>query len=337
VEFTLEFTVENPGANDSPQNATPLVPSSTRVFENGTNWIYALNYTIYPISGDYTNNDLWYLLTAPATGMLVSEAEATNTTLFLALSSDLNITPAGRSFVQEQDVYLSCDTNYGSALLVYTLDGTQPGSNATVYAGGPISLTNTATLTVGIYRDGRTPVFRTEIYTRVPGVQMTTSGTLSNASGPVTITLSPEAPGATVLYRLENQDWSTYTAPIQLDGMDNGNGYFYYTSIAGGQTNPLQYAYAQFKTPAPTINPLTVSGAMGPIAIRVGTDRPSDAVAYYLNTPDNLQAVATNQPAVLQPQAQPITVHFYATRQGYLQSDEVIGNYSWQTNAPPNP
>ena len=62
--------------------------------------------------------------------MLVSEAEATNTTLFLALSSDLNITPAGRSFVQEQDVYLSCDTNYGSALLVYTLDGTQPGFDA---------------------------------------------------------------------------------------------------------------------------------------------------------------------------------------------------------------
>ena len=141
--------------------------------------------------------------------------------------------------MQEQDVYLPCDTNYGSALLVYTLDGTQPGSNATVYAGGPIILTNTATLTVGIYRAGRTPVFRTEIYTRVPGVQMTTSGTLSYASGPVTITLSPQAPGATVLYRLENQDGSNYTAPIQLDGMDNGNGYFDYTSIAGGQTNPL--------------------------------------------------------------------------------------------------
>jgi hypothetical protein len=39
----------------------------------------------------------------------------------------------------------------------------------------------------------------------------------------------------------------------------------------------------------------------------------------------------------LQPQAQPVAVHFYSTRQGYVQSDEVIGNYSWQTNAPPNP
>jgi hypothetical protein len=119
--------------------------------------------------------------------------------------------------------------------------------------------------------------------------------------------------------------------------MDNGSGYFYYTSLAGGQTNPLQYAYAQFTTPAPAVNPLTVSGAVGPITISVGTDRPSDAVAYYLNTPDNLQAVLTNQPTVLQPQAQPVAVHFYATRLGYLPSGEVIGNYSWQTNAPPNP
>ncbi|HQL77284.1 MAG TPA: chitobiase/beta-hexosaminidase C-terminal domain-containing protein [Verrucomicrobiota bacterium] len=337
VEFTLEFTVENPGANDSPQNATPLVPNATRAFENGTNWIYALNYTIYPLSADYTNNDLWYQLTPPATGMLVSEVEATNTTLFLSLSSDLSITPAGRSFVQEQDVYLSCDTNYGNALLVFTLDGTQPGTNATVYAGGPISLTNTTTLTVGLYRDGRTPVFRTETYTRVPGVQMTTSGALSNASGPVTITLNPEAAGATVLYRLENQDWSTYTGPIQLDGMDNGNGYLYYTSVSGGQTNPLQYAYAQFKTPPPTVNPLAASDAVGPITLSIGTDRPSDAVAYYLNTPDNLQMVLTNQPPVLQPQAQPVAAHFYATRLGYLQSDEVIGNYSWLTNTLPSP
>jgi len=32
-----------------------------------------------------------------------------------------------------------------------------------------------------------------------------------------------------------------------------------------------------------------------------------------------------------------VAVHFYATRLGYVQSGEVIGNYSWQTNAPPNP
>jgi hypothetical protein len=47
--------------------------------------------------------------------------------------------------------------------------------------------------------------------------------------------------------------------------------------------------------------------------------------------------VLTNQPTVLQQQAQPVAAHFYATRLGYLQSDEVIGNYFWQTNAPANP
>ena len=166
---------------------------------------------------------------------------------------------------------------------------------------------------------------------------MSTSGALSNASGPVTITLNPEATGATVLYRLENQDWSTYTGPIQLDGMDNGNGYFYYTSVTSGQTNPLQYAYAQFTTPPPTVNPLNVSGAVGSITLSIGTDRPSDAVAYYLNTPDNLQMVLTNQATVLQPQPAPVAAHFYATRQGYLQSDEVVGHYSWLTNPPPSP
>ena len=147
------------------------MPSTTRVFENGTNWIYALNYTIYPISGDYTDNDLWYQLTPPATGMLVSEAEATNTTLFLPLTRiSTSRPPAALSWRSRTFTFPATRTVETRSWSIRST-ARQPGSNATVYAGGPIILTNTATLTVGLYRNGRTPVFDTEIYTRLPGVQ----------------------------------------------------------------------------------------------------------------------------------------------------------------------
>lgn len=71
--------------------------------------------------------------------------------------------PAGGDFVSEQDVTLSCET--AGASIYYTLDGSEPTSNSTLY-NGPIHLTETKTIKAVAILDGESSSVVSATYTK---------------------------------------------------------------------------------------------------------------------------------------------------------------------------
>ena len=133
-------------------------------------------------------------------------------------------------------------------VIYYTLDGSQPSTSSILYTG-PITLTNTTTVTWIGTRNGYGPQYATNLYGYVPPVTATPlPGTNNNA---IDITLSV-ANGQPVSYTLDGATWQGYdNQPIHIDGYNNGvlNLSATYT---GGLTNTFTYCFA---TTPPIVTP----------------------------------------------------------------------------------
>ena len=139
---------------------------------------------------------------------------------------------------------------------------------------GPITLTNTTTVTWIGTRNGYGPQYATNLYGYVPPVTATPlPGTNNNA---IDITLSV-ANGQPVSYTLDGATWQGYdNQPIHIDGYNNGvlNLSATYT---GGLTNTFTYCFA---TTPPIVTP---AGGLitSNIQVTAASGGTTDCFIYY--------------------------------------------------------
>ncbi len=334
--FNFTATLEPRPLNQNPDHATELVAKRTD-FENGTNWAYNAAFTIYPISGDYTNNELWFKLNAPADARLRPDANANLLTLYAALKHDLRITPPSRDYLGALTLRIDTDD---PAVIYYTLDGSTPSPGATPYTG-PFTITNSVAVKAVAYRTNRTEIYATESYVyHTPLDYPVPSGT---NSGPYLLDLSnPDNDGATIIYRLEGGDWQTYTGPTNLDGLgDFGDGYVYFTRVINGQTNPIQYVHVNFQMPVPELDVTNALIAYAESGLTVSiTNVPPGATASWIDNGTERPLVSNAEdPSIWRlfiPISQAGTYQFRLSKPGYQPSPVAVGVYTAQPIPPPD-
>ncbi len=323
--FTLTATMEPLPINTDPDHATSLVGRHF-AFENGDDWVYTSTFTIYPLSALYTNNDLWFKLTAPADARLSADTNGSLLTLFNALKQDLHIEPPSQSYIGSLTLFLATDD---PAAIYYTVDGSSPTTNSTPYTG-PFTITNSVTVNAMAWRANRSSVYDTESYVHFNGIAATPStGSLTNNNGPLQLTLRNQDGDGSILYRLSGGDWQAYTGGLSLDGMPNGEGYLYYTTVRNGVTNPIQSAFISFKATAPTVSP--PGGIISDqVSVSATPSRNGDTVWYAIGdilggeagSPDTLY---TNN--IIVPFGSR-DLKFTERRDGYLDSDIIDVRYT---------
>ena len=341
--FQMELNFEPIPLNQQSDYALPVPLLVRRDFENGTNWLYRTDYTLYPNAEGQASN-LWFTLEAPANALatFTTTAGANHTaTIYSPRQSDLQLQPQGRDFIDTLDLQVNSNPLLGPISVYYTLDGTTPAESSTPYAGS-IHLTNSATVSVAGYRAGRSPQYQTQTYTIRDGLELAVNGDPNNLNGQTTFTLQDSAAdGATVLYRFSSGTWQTYTNPVSLDGIGNGDEYLYYTKVVGGRTNPIQMAGIRFYTPAPIVTPGS-GNVTGPVTVAATPAAAGDMIYYNLG-PDDGSAASTNYSAGAALTLQGQTLHllagshdvaFFAQRSGYLMSAAVEVRYAGTIPSP---
>lgn len=333
--FNFTATMEPRPLNQDPDHATELVANQTS-FENGTNWAYKSAFTIYPLTGDCTNNNLWFKLTAPAAARLSADTNANLLTVYATLKHDLRIMPPSRDYLGR--LTLAMDTD-DPAVIYYTLDGSTPSPSSVPYTG-PFVITNTVTVRAVAYRTNRTEVNATENY--IYHAPLSYPPPAETNSGPYLLDLSnPDNDGATIIFRVEGGDWQTYTGPTNLDGLgDLGEGYVYFTRVLNGQTNPIQYVHLNFQLPAPQLDitnaviPYTDSSLVVSI-----TNVAAGAAAVWMD--DGMEHTLVPDAAnssiwrLAIPISQANTYQFRLTKRGYQPSPIAVGTYTAEPIPPP--
>jgi hypothetical protein len=335
--FSFAVTLEPRPPNQDPEHATQLV-GQRRAFENGTNWAYATPFTIYPIGGDYTNNDLWFKFTAPAAARLSADDNANLLTLYTTLKHDLRITPPGRDYLGS--LALSMDTD-DPAVIYYTVDGSPPTPGSPAYRGS-FEITNSLTVRAVAYRTNRTEVYASETY--VYHAPLSYVPPPATNSSPYLLDLNdPDNDGATILFRIEGGEWQVYTGPTNLDGLgDLGQGYVYFTRVFNGHTNPVQYVHLNFQLPLPLLD---ITNAIIPytnasLTISL-TNVPPGATAVWVGDGTDHPLVPDSDDARIWhfqlPISQANIYHFRFTKPGYQPSPIAEGIYTAETIPPPPP
>lgn len=133
------------------------------------------------------------------------------------------VTPSGTNAFDGVPVSISCATT--NALIYWTIDGTEPGTNSSLYAG-PFTLQTNGTLKTRAFRNGFTAsditsaVFSLSVATPVIAPAGATS------DNPVFVSLSTATPGAAIYWTIDGTEPTTqngvlYQGPFWLQ--DNGS------------------------------------------------------------------------------------------------------------------
>lgn len=117
-----------------------------------------------------------------------------------------------------QTIYLDCNE---MADTYYTLDGSTPTVNSTLYTGGGISIPNTTTIKYfSVDVAGNVETVKTTVYTisvALPPVTTISPSSTTQNSIPITVTLSVDEVGATIYYKIgTSPNTQTYTAPFAV-------------------------------------------------------------------------------------------------------------------------
>ena len=192
---------------------------------------------------------------------------------------DLAVSPPSGDFGSNLTVTAQSSINNPNPLnIYYTTDHTAPTTNSMLYSGS-IVISNDTTFNWLATRWGYAPQYATNAYRYVPPLLFQPgAGTYSNA---ITASLSTAAAGAAIFYCLDGINWTNYTSPFALDGLNNGTGTLqaYYTNGAYAVSNSFALSFVV----APlAVNPadLTLSG---PIAVTASTLTTNALIQYSLN------------------------------------------------------
>lgn len=130
------------------------------------------------------------------------------------------VSPPGGTYTTAQYVVLSCSTPYTE--LRYTLNGTDPLSNSTIYSS-PILIANSAVLKVRGYAQGWTPSAVTTTTYNITGTVSTPAFSLPSGiyTNSLNIAISCNNVGASIRYTVDgtepNSSSAIYTQPIVVE------------------------------------------------------------------------------------------------------------------------
>lgn len=163
--------------------------------------------------------------------------------------ADLTVTPAGGLIsVPNTPVTAKAGTNPKPLKIYYTLDGTVPTTNSSIYAQ-PILINEDTAITWLATRDGYDSMLQTNVYVFVAGVNLSPIATFyTNAT---TFALTPLGPSDGIYYRTNASDWMPYTQSFTLDGTTDISFY----SQLGGKFSITNTYPAVFKVGAVSVLP----------------------------------------------------------------------------------
>jgi hypothetical protein len=218
-------------------------------------------------------------------------------TMTLKSSGDSNpptvtATPAGGSYNTPQLVTLAADE---PATIYYTLDGSQPDTSSSVYAGSPLDVSSDTTLKFfGVDTAGNLGLVQTETYTfdtTPPTVTASPAG--GSYTSVQSVELSSSESGTTIYYTTNGEEptesSSVYTSPIELSTDTVLK--FFGKDAAGnsGSVGTETYLITLPDTTPPTITALPAGGTFGPSGTSVELTADEPAIIYYTtdgSTPD---------------------------------------------------
>src|SRR6185295_5307103 len=125
--------------------------------------------------------------------------------------------------------------------------------------------------------------FATNSYLYVPGITFSPgSGTYSNA---ISVSLNTPASNAQLFYSTNASDWSAYTGPFVIDGINAGTGTLraYYTNGVLG-TSPTNSFTIHFLTAAPSVSPTNLTLSANVISVTAQSASTNAAIYYSANS-----------------------------------------------------
>ena len=218
------------------------------------------------------NGGVTYSLTMTRPGWSPSAAVSNN---YYFVMTDLGILPSGNCIYSPISAYFTASPTNTFPTIYYTLDGSQPTTNSTLYTAN-IAINQTITITALGVRQGYAPQTVTNAYTYMSQMTVTPgSGTYNNA---VQLVLS-DVQATAINYQINGGAWQIYTGPIAIDGTNNGSVVIntsYASTGCPGPTNLISYA---FQVATPIITPS--SGNIGSGLTVSASDATAGAGVYY--------------------------------------------------------
>ena len=130
--------------------------------------------------------------------------------------ADLQISPAA-TLVSDLNAPITAagdPSNPTPLVIYYTMDGSLPTTNSTLYTG-PLYISANTTITWLATRLGYTPEYLTNAFTFVPGVSLTPTNSLFFSAQQFTLTGFAQG---TIYFQTNYGQWQVYTAPFTVDG-----------------------------------------------------------------------------------------------------------------------
>ncbi len=175
--------------------------------------------------------------------------------------------PAAGTYSSPQTVQIQSATS--TAMIRYTLDGTEPTDKSPLY-GAPIQVTTTTTIKAVAYLPTVEAIYKSDVATATYTIQtmeQTATPTLNPAGGTYTetqtVTIQTATAGATIHYTTNGDEPTTtstiYTAPITVDTNMTIKAKAYATDMTDSDTATATYTII---TESNTEEPFTVGTAV---------------------------------------------------------------------------
>ena len=313
----LQITVAAGDTNGGVFNlANPFNGVQTATATNGT--------ATFVINGGVT-----YSLTMTRPGWSPSAAVSNN---YYFVMADLGILPSGNCIYSPVSAYFTASSTNTFPTIYYTLDGSQPTTNSTLYTAN-IAINQTIIITALGVRQGYAPQTITNAYTYMSQMTATPgSGTYNNA---FQLVLS-DVQATAINYQINGGAWQIYTGPLAIDGTNNGSVVIntsYASTGCPGPTNLISYA---FQAATPIITPS--GGNIGSGLTVSASDATAGAGIYYAIGDANGNAPSAS--AITNLYTAPLAVTstrqflFQAFKTNYLNSAQAAEAYSSVMPAP---
>ena len=267
-----------PITNGTPISITCATPGSTIYYtlDGTTPTTNSLVYTgPVSIEGGTTLNAL-----AAANQYLNSGIQSTFYQLVQAATPTFS--PASGPITMDTPITINCATP--NSTIYYTVDGTTPTTNSTVYTG-PFTIQAATTVSAFVVADQYLNSSAQSVFYQL---EQTATPVFSPPSGPVTngtpITINCATPGSTIFYTVDatmpTTNSAIYISPVIVNGATTLNAFATANYLLSSSVQSASYQIAQ--TPTPTFNPPNGPVSQG-TTISLSCAAPGSIIFYTLD------------------------------------------------------
>lgn len=231
--------------------------------------------------------------------------------------TDLTVKPTSELIsVPNTPITASGSSSNPKALKIYyTLDGTEPQTNSTIYSQ-PLLVNSNLTVRWLATREGYSPMRQTNNFIYVAGASISPSADSYNNAQAFTLTPLAGAQNPELFYKLGNaEEWENYTTPFVVDGTTD---IYFYARVSGQNSATNKYS-PKFKVAPLSVTPASQKGFSTPFDITVTTATTNASLLYGRGNTDGSWVYTSTIPfdGALRQDVNSANYFFTATKNGY--------------------